>query len=52
MAASMVYASSWARDWIQAYTTPAATLDPLTYCARLGIEPASTKWPKLLQSDS
>ena len=34
-----------ARDQIQAaaasYTTAAAVLNPLTHCARLGIEPAS-----------
>ena len=37
--------SFWARDQIQAavatYTTTAATLDPLTHCARLGIKPVS-----------
>ena len=45
----MAYGSSWARNEIQAttltytiaetYATAAATLDPLTHCAGLGIEP-------------
>ena len=43
MAAPMACGSSQARDQIQAtaaiYTTARATLDPLTHCAGLGIEP-------------
>ena len=29
-----------------------ATLDPLTHCTGLGIEPAPSQQPELLQSDS
>ena len=43
MVAHMAYGSSPARDWIRAaaviYAAAAATLDPLTHCARLGSEP-------------
>jgi len=35
MAAPMAYGNFWVRAWIPA--AAAATLDPLTYCARLGI---------------
>ena len=45
-----------ARDWIQAapatYATGAATLGPLTLCARLGITPVPPQWLEPLQSDS
>ena len=55
-AAAMAYGSSWARAWIWATAltsaTAAAALDPLTYCARLGIEPVPPQWPKPLQLDS
>ena len=42
--------SSWARDWILAAAV--ATLDPLTYCAGLGIEPAPLQRTEPLQSYS
>ena len=52
----MAYGSSQARNWIQAaamtYATDAAMLDPLTHCARPGIEPRAPQQPEPLQSDS
>ena len=56
MAASRAYGSSWTRDRIWAtpasYITAVAMLDPLTYCAGLGIKTAPLQWPKQLRSDS
>ena len=45
----MAYGGSQVRDWIQAIA--AATPDPLTHCARLGIEP-TPQWSVLQKSDS
>ena len=48
--------NSQARDWIQAtavaYAAAEATRDPLTRCARLGIELMPLQGPELLQLDS
>ena len=56
MVAPMAYRSSWARDQIQAaaatYAAPAATLDMLTHCAGLGIEPVPPEQPELPQLDT
>ena len=56
MATPTAYGSSWAKDQIWAtaatYATAMATQDPLTHCARLGIEPVPPQWPEPLQSDS
>ena len=56
MDASMGYVSSWARNRIQAapgtYVAAVAILDPLSHCARLGIEPMPFQGPEPLQVDS
>ena len=56
MAIPTAYGSSQARKWIQAtaeiFTEAVEMLDPLTHCARLGIKPVPSWWPKPLQSDS
>ena len=50
------YGSSWARDWIPAavatYAAAVATPDPLTHCARLGIQSAPPQGPETLKFDS
>ena len=50
MAEPSAYGSSQARDWIQAAVV--AMLDPVTHCARPGMEPVPLQWPKLWQLDS
>ena len=56
MAALIAYGSSLAREWIQdaavTYAAAVATMDPLTHCAGLRIEPVPPQWPKPLQMDS
>ena len=53
MAAPVAQGSSQTRDWIHTtvanYTTAVATVDPLTHCARPGMEPTPPEWPKPLQ---
>ena len=56
MAALIAYGSSQAREWIQdaavTYAAAVATMDPLTHCPGLRIEPVPPQWPKPLQMDS
>ena len=56
MAVPMAYGSSQTRGWIWAsamtYAATAAMLDPLTYCAQLGIELEPPWGPEPWQSDS
>ena len=50
LATPMAYGSSRAKA--ATYTTATTTLDPLTHCPKLEIEPATSQQPEPQRSDS